>query len=113
MGAVRQEPWGIGFLLSSDLYGLFYDVIGWCGLSMIGILPPLLIIYIRLFVKEPAIWVENRRQQTQQGREVRAPLFLIFKPGLLGNTLTTKMTHIDTKHLCWSFRARDETDRGS
>lgn len=42
-----------------------------------------------LFVKEPAIWVENRRQQTQQGREVRAPLFSIFKPGLLGNTLTT------------------------
>jgi len=56
---------------------------------MIGILPALLIIYIRLFVKEPAIWVENRRQQTQQDREVRAPLFLIFKPGLLTNPLTT------------------------
>ena len=76
MGAVRQGSWGIGFLLSSALYGLFYDVIGWRGLLMIGILPALLIIYIRLFVKEPAIWVENRRQQTQQGREVRAPLFL-------------------------------------
>ena len=89
MGAVMQGSWGIGFSLSSALYGLFYDVIGWRGRLMIGILPPLLIIYIRLFVKEPAIWVENRRQQTQQDREVRAPLFLIFKPGLLGNTLTT------------------------
>src|SRR5205814_5403492 len=33
--------------------------------------------------------VENRRQQTLQGREVRAPLLSIFKPELLGNTLTT------------------------
>jgi SHS family lactate transporter-like MFS transporter len=56
---------------------------------MIGIAPALLIIYIRLFVKEPAIWVENRRQQREQGREVRAPLFSIFKLDMLGNTLTT------------------------
>jgi MFS transporter, SHS family, lactate transporter len=89
MGAVMQGSWGIGFLMSSALYGLFYDYIGWRGLLMIGILPALLVIYIRIFVKEPEVWVENRRQQTLQNREVRAPLFSIFKPGLLGNTLTT------------------------
>src|SRR5260370_3985376 len=70
---------------SSDLY----NYIGWRGWLMIGIAPALLIIYIRLYVKEPAIWVENRRQQKLQGREVRTPLFSIFKPELLGNTLTT------------------------
>ncbi len=89
MGAVMQGSWGIGFLLSSALYGLFYDVIGWRGLLMIGILPALLIIWIRIYVKEPEIWVENRRQQTLQGREVRTPLFSIFKLDMLGNTLTT------------------------
>jgi MFS transporter, SHS family, lactate transporter len=89
MGAVMQGSWGIGFLMSSALYGLFYDYIGWRGLLMIGILPALLVIYIRIFVKEPEVWVENRRQQTLQNREVRAPLLSIFKPGLLGNTLTT------------------------
>src|SRR5207237_9942172 len=89
MGAVMQGSWGIGFLLSSALYGLFFDYIGWRGLLMIGILPALLVIWIRLYVKEPEIWVENRRQQTLQGREVRAPLFSIFKPELLRNTLTT------------------------
>src|SRR6266403_3909417 len=89
IGAVMQGSWGIGFLLSSALYGLFYDVIGWRGLLMIGILPALLVIYIRIFVKEPEVWVENRRQQTLQNREVRVPLFAIFKPELLGNTLTT------------------------
>jgi len=42
-----------------------------------------------MFVKEPEVWVANRRQQREQNREVRAPLFAIFKPPLLGNTLTT------------------------
>jgi SHS family lactate transporter-like MFS transporter len=89
MGAVMQGSWGIGFLMSSAIYGLFYNYIGWRGLLMIGILPALLIIWIRLYVKEPEIWVENRRQQTLQNREVRAPLFSIFKLDMLGNTLTT------------------------
>jgi SHS family lactate transporter-like MFS transporter len=88
MGAVLQGSWGIGFLLSSGIYGLFYNYIGWRGMLLIGIAPALLIIYIRIFVKEPEVWVENKRQQTVQQREVRAPLFTIFKPALLGNTLT-------------------------
>src|SRR6059058_6304892 len=70
MGAVMQGSWGIGFLLSSAIYGLFYNYIGWRGLLMIGILPALLVIWIRIYVKEPEIWVENRRQQTLQNREV-------------------------------------------
>ena len=84
MGAVMQGSWGIGFLMSSAIYGLFYNYIGWRGLLMIGILPALLIIWIRLYVKEPEIWVENRRQQKAQGREVRTPLFSIFKPEIAG-----------------------------
>ena len=44
---------------------------------------------IRIFVKEPEIWVESQRQQKAQHREVRAPLFSIFKPEMLGNTPTT------------------------
>jgi MFS transporter, SHS family, lactate transporter len=89
MGAILQGSWGLGFLLSSAIYGLFYNYIGWRGLLMVGIAPALVIIYVRIFVKEPEIWVENRRQQTRQQREVRAPLFSIFKRSLLGNTLTT------------------------
>src|SRR2546421_8841037 len=47
MGAVMQGSWGIGFLLSSALYGLFYDVIGLRCLLMIGIAPSLLFIWVR------------------------------------------------------------------
>jgi SHS family lactate transporter-like MFS transporter len=88
MGAVLQGSWGLGALLSSAAYGLLYDSIGWRGLLWIGVLPALSIVYIRIYVKEPAVWLENRRLQRAQNREVRAPLLSIFKRQVLGNTLT-------------------------
>jgi SHS family lactate transporter-like MFS transporter len=74
--------------MSAAAYGLLYNSIGWRGLLMIGVLPALLIVYVRIFVKEPAVWVENRRLQRSQQREVRIPLLKIFKRGMLANTMT-------------------------
>jgi MFS transporter, SHS family, lactate transporter len=88
MGAVLQGSWGLGTVLSSAAYGLLYDTIGWRGLLWIGVLPALSIVCVRFFVKEPELWTENRRQQRTQHREVRVPLFSIFKRGMLFNTLT-------------------------
>src|ERR1700719_624256 len=88
MGSVLQGSWGLGALLSSAAYGLLYDHIGWRGLLLIGVLPALVIVYIRKYVKEPEIWIENRRKQRLENREFRAPLFSIFGRGLLSNTLT-------------------------
>jgi SHS family lactate transporter-like MFS transporter len=88
MSGVLQGSWGLGFLLSSAIYGLFYDAIGWRGMLWIGILPALSVVYVRYFVEEPKVWVENRRRQRQENREVKTPLFAIFKRGLLMNTLT-------------------------
>jgi len=87
MSGVLQGSWSIGFLLSSVIYGLFYDQIGWRGMLWIGVLPALSIVWIRYYVKEPPIWVENRRQQREEKREVRAPLIRIFQRGMLANTL--------------------------
>src|SRR5271156_5824880 len=70
MAGVLQASWGIGALLSSAAYGLLYTSIGWRGLLMIGVLPALSIVYVRRFVKEPPVWVENRRLQRVQQREV-------------------------------------------
>jgi MFS transporter, SHS family, lactate transporter len=88
MGGVLQSSWGLGAVLSSAAYGLLYDSIGWRGLLALGVLPALLIVYVRIFVNEPPVWLENRRLQRTLHREVRTPLFSIFKGALLGNTLT-------------------------
>src|ERR1700722_9815926 len=88
MGGVLQGSWGLGFMLSSGIYGLFYAYLGWRGMLWIGVLPAFSVFYIRKFVKEPPIWLENRRRQRVEQREVRAPLISIFKPRVLANTLT-------------------------
>jgi len=88
MSGVLQGSWSLGFLLSSLAYGLLFNSIGWRGLLMLGVLPALAVVYIRFFVKEPPIWLENRRRQREEEREMRAPLLSIFKRGVLLNTLT-------------------------
>jgi MFS transporter, SHS family, lactate transporter len=88
MSGVLQGSWAIGPLLSGGIYSLCYSSIGWRGMLWIGILPALLVAFVRFSVKESAIWVENRRLQRDQHREVRAPLIRIFKRGMLANTLT-------------------------
>jgi SHS family lactate transporter-like MFS transporter len=88
MGGVLQGSWGLGFMLSSGVYGLFYASIGWRGMLWIGVLPALSVFFVRKFVKEPPIWLENRRRQRFEQREVRAPLIAIFQKQILANTLT-------------------------
>src|SRR5262245_60287538 len=79
MSGVLQGSWALGFLLSSAIYGLFYNAIGWRGMLWIGILPALTVVWVRKYVKEPEVWLENRRKQREQNREMRLPLFAIFK----------------------------------
>ncbi len=87
MSGVLQGSWGIGYALAALLWGLFYNYIGWRGLLWIGVLPALTVVWVRAYVKEPEVWVENRRRQREQNREVKVPIAAIFKRGMLANTL--------------------------
>jgi SHS family lactate transporter-like MFS transporter len=89
MSGVLQGSWSIGFVLSSLAYALLYDTIGWRGLLWMGILPALAVVWVRKYVKEPEVWLENRRRQRESKQEVHTPLFAIFKPKVLINTLTS------------------------
>ncbi len=73
MSGILQGSWGLGFPLSALAYGLLYEDIGWRGLLWIGILPALVVVWIRFFVKEPEVWAENKRLQTEKKAEVNAP----------------------------------------
>jgi MFS transporter, SHS family, lactate transporter len=88
MSGMLQGSWALGFLLSSLVFGLLYNTIGWRGCLWIGILPALVVIYVRKFVNEPPVWKENRAKQRAQNAEVKIPLFEIFRLRMLPNTLT-------------------------
>ena len=87
MSGVLQGSWGLGFLLSSACYWLLFDSWGWRGMLWIGIAPALAIVYVRFFVKEPEVWVENQRLQKAENRTVKVPLAAIFRRGIIGNVL--------------------------
>jgi SHS family lactate transporter-like MFS transporter len=88
MSGVLQGSWSLGFLASSLAYGLLYDTIGWRGLLILGVLPALAVVWIRIYVKEPKVWVENRRLQQEKQHEFKVPLLDIFRLRILGNTIT-------------------------
>src|SRR6476469_1362247 len=79
MSGVLQGSWGLGFALSALDYGFLFDLIGWRGLLWVGILPALVVVWIRFYVNEPEVWVENRRRQREIKAEVKASLLSIFK----------------------------------
>jgi SHS family lactate transporter-like MFS transporter len=60
VSGLLQAGYPTGYLLASVVYGLFYDSIGWRGMFMIGVLPALLVLYIRRSVPESASWTETR-----------------------------------------------------
>ena len=60
VSGILQEGYPLGYLLAAIVYGLFFDLIGWRGLFVIGVAPAFLVLYIRFGVKESPAWVLNR-----------------------------------------------------
>jgi SHS family lactate transporter-like MFS transporter len=69
---VLQVGYPSGCLLASIVYGLLFDSIGWRGMFIVGVLPALLVLYIRRNVDESPAWHRMREQP-------RRPLSQVLK----------------------------------
>jgi SHS family lactate transporter-like MFS transporter len=67
---ILQEGYACGFLLASIVYGLLFDRIGWRGMFMVGVLPALLVLYIRRNVEESPAWHRMRSQPRRSLGEI-------------------------------------------
>ena len=56
VSGLLQSGYPTGYFLASIVYGLFFPVIGWRGMFMVGVLPALLVLYIRRSVPESPNW---------------------------------------------------------
>src|SRR5438309_8500786 len=56
MSGILQGSWSLGFLLSSAIYGLFYQYLGWRGLLRIRILPSLGVLFVPYWLTDAAVW---------------------------------------------------------
>ena len=63
MSGIFQAGYPCGYLLASVVFGLFYTMVGWRGMFLIGALPVLLLPYIWLKVPESPVWLAARANQ--------------------------------------------------
>ena len=56
VSGLLQSGYPSGYLIASIVFALLYDHIGWRGMFMVGIIPALLILYIRRHVPESPGW---------------------------------------------------------
>lgn len=86
-----QSGWAVGWGAAAVLFTLFFtwlpDGIAWRLLFWVGILPGLLILYIRRHVKDPEIFSATRARARSQG----AHFLEIFSPRLLRTTVLTSL----------------------
>jgi SHS family lactate transporter-like MFS transporter len=56
VSGLLQSGYPAGYFLASIVYGLLFQYIGWRGMFMVGVLPALLVFYIRRTVPESPSW---------------------------------------------------------
>ena len=87
---IMQSGWAIGYIFAAIVAGFILPVFGWRVLFFIGIIPALLIAFIRSKVEEPEIWVKFQSDSAagKSKPEAKTNSFIqIFKPDLLRKTL--------------------------
>ena len=88
-----QSGWSVGYgaaaLLFTGIFSWFPAEMAWRYLFFLGILPGLVVVYIRRNVEEPEIYLAAK--QAAHGGEQKSVLLDIFKPPLLRSTAVASL----------------------
>ncbi|HUN51388.1 MAG TPA: MFS transporter [Candidatus Sulfotelmatobacter sp.] len=77
--------WGIAALMATGLFSLLPQEMAWRALFWVGLTPALLVLFVRRFVDEPAVFARTQGNFAAAGKK---PNFLeIFSPSTLRTTL--------------------------
>ncbi|MBN4666565.1 MFS transporter [Pandoraea nosoerga] len=84
-----QSGWAIGWGLTAILYSVLFSLMpadmAWRALFLIGLLPALLVLFIRRYVQEPEVY---QKEKAKQAKAEDAPgLAAIFSPALISTTI--------------------------
>lgn len=63
MSGIFQAGYPCGYLFASVIFGLFYSMVGWRGMFLIGALPVVLLPYIWFKVPESPVWLAARARK--------------------------------------------------
>ncbi|MDR3096382.1 MAG: MFS transporter [Paraburkholderia sp.] len=62
VSGLLQAGYPSGYLLASIVFGVLYQYIGWRGMFFVGVLPALLVLYVRAHVPESPAWKEMEKR---------------------------------------------------
>ncbi|MFX1672577.1 MFS transporter [Paraburkholderia sp. A2WS-5] len=62
VSGLLQAGYPSGYLLASIVFGVLYQHIGWRGMFFVGVLPALLVLYVRAHVPESPAWKEMEKR---------------------------------------------------
>lgn len=86
---VMQAGWALGWGTAALLYAFFFSILppqtAWRALFLVGIVPALLVFWVRRYVEEPPVYLEARALLAAHGE--RPSLLEIFRPPLLRVTV--------------------------
>jgi len=82
---VLQSAWAVGFFFAAACYLLLQDH-SWRVLFLVGVVPALVALLVRLWVKEPERWVKAHAQELQSGMVRRVKLLELFEGDLRRST---------------------------
>jgi MFS family permease len=75
---ILQSAWAAGFFLAAT-FNLLLRGYGWRALFLVGVVPALVALLVRLWVKEPDRWVKVHAQEQQSGRPRQFRLQELFQ----------------------------------
>ncbi|HVA58529.1 MAG: MFS transporter [Gemmatimonadaceae bacterium] len=78
VSGILQEGYAFGYLLAAVVYGLLFDRIGWRGMFAVGVMPALLVMYIRRNVEESPVWTKLRERPKRSLMESVAQNWKLF-----------------------------------
>lgn len=67
VSGILQSGYPCGYLLCAIAYGLLFDAIGWRGMFALGVLPALLVLYLRRSVPESPVFESRARAGVRRG----------------------------------------------
>ena len=71
---ILQQGYAVGYLIAAVVFAIVYPIWGWRAMFIIGVLPALLVLFIRSKVPESSVWEQQRNRQLTSGRGMWASL---------------------------------------
>ena len=93
VSGVLQVGYPSGFLLASIVYGLLFDHIGWRGMFIVGVLPALLVLFIRRNVEESPVWHRMRTRPRPPLRTLVRAHWMLFLYAVILMTAFNSLSH--------------------